>query len=113
MEGAGLHISGIESVNVHDAIKTGAADREVYVGRYIETLENLGQEDIHLVCYNFMPVFDWTRTELARLRPDGSTVLAYTQEAVDRLDPETMFSSIAGDMNGTVLPAGSRSAWHG
>ena len=41
---------------------------------------------------------------LARLRPDGSTVLAYTQEAVDRLDPETMFSSIAGDMNGTVLP---------
>ena len=102
--GAGLHISGIESVNVHDAIKTGAADRDVYVGRYIETLENLGQEDIHLVCYNFMPVFDWTRTELARLRPDGSTVLAYTQEAVDRLDPETMFSSIAGDMNGTVLP---------
>ena len=104
VEGAGLHISGIESVNVHDAIKTGAADRDVYVGRYIETLENLGQEDIHLVCYNFMPVFDWTRTELARLRPDGSTVLAYTQEAVDRLDPETMFSSIAGDMNGTVLP---------
>lgn len=79
VEGAGLHISGIESVNVHDAIKTGAADRDVYVGRYIETLENLGQEDIHLVCYNFMPVFDWTRTELARLRPDGSTVLAYTQ----------------------------------
>lgn len=104
VEGARLHISGIESVNVHDAIKTGAADRDVYIGRYIETLENLGQEDIHLVCYNFMPVFDWTRTELARLRPDGSTVLAYTQEAVDRLDPETMFSSIAGDMNGTVLP---------
>ena len=104
VEAAGLRISGIESVNVHDAIKTGAADRDVYIGRYIETLENLGQEDIHLVCYNFMPVFDWTRTELARLRPDGSTVLAYTQEAVDRLDPETMFSSIAGDMNGAVLP---------
>lgn len=104
VEAAGLRISGIESVNVHDAIKTGAADRDVYIGRYIETLENLGQEDIHLVCYNFMPVFDWTRTELARMRPDGSTVLAYTQEAVDRLDPETMFSSIAGDMNGAVLP---------
>ena len=104
VEAAGLRISGIESVNVHDAIKTGAADRDAYIGRYIETLENLGQEDIHLVCYNFMPVFDWTRTELARLRPDGSAVLAYTQEAVDRLDPETMFSSIAGDMNGAVLP---------
>ena len=62
VEAAGLHISGIESVNVHDAIKTGAADRDVYIGRYIETLENLGQEDIHLVCYNFMPVFDWART---------------------------------------------------
>lgn len=51
-----------------------------------------------------MPVFDWTRTELARVRPDGSTVLAYTQEAVDAIDPEKMFESIAGDMNGTIMP---------
>ena len=57
-----------------------------------------------MVCYNFMPVFDWTRTELARVREDGSTVLAYNQEAVDRIDPERMFESIAGDMNGTVMP---------
>ena len=101
---AGLHISGIESVNVHDAIKTGAPDRDLYIDHYIETLENLGKEDIHLVCYNFMPVFDWTRTELARKRPDGSTVLAYTQEAVDALDPEKMFESIAGDTNGSIMP---------
>ena len=104
VEAAGLHVAGIESVNVHDAIKTGAADRDKYIDNYIETLENLGQEDIHLVCYNFMPVFDWTRTELARMRPDGSTVLAYTQEAVDAINPENMFESIAGDMNGTVMP---------
>jgi mannonate dehydratase len=104
VEAAGLHIAGIESVNVHDAIKTGSSDRDKYIDNYIETLEHLGQEDIHLVCYNFMPVFDWTRTELARVRPDGSTVLAYTQEAVDALDPEKMFDSIAGDMNGTVMP---------
>lgn len=101
---AGLHVAGIESVNVHDAIKTGSADRDLYIQNYIETLENLGKEDIHMVCYNFMPVFDWTRTELARMRPDGSTVLAYTQEAVDALNPEEMFSSIASDMNGTVMP---------
>ncbi len=100
----GLHISGIESVNVHDAIKTGAPEREKYIENYIETLENLGKEDIHLVCYNFMPVFDWTRTELARVRPDGSTVLAYTKKAVDSLDPEKMFESISGDMNGSVMP---------
>ena len=104
VEAAGLHISGIESVNVHDAIKAGTADRDRYIDNYIETLENLGKEDIHLVCYNFMPVFDWTRTELARVRPDGSTVLAYTQEAVDALHPEDMFASISGDMNGTVMP---------
>ncbi len=104
VEASGLRVSGIESVNVHDAIKTGAPDRDMYIDNYIETLENLGKEDIHLVCYNFMPVFDWTRTELARVRPDGSTVLAYTQEAVDALDPEDMFNSISGDMNGTVMP---------
>ena len=96
VEAAGLKIAGIESVNVHEAIKTGAADRDMYIDNYIKCLENLGEEDIHLVCYNFMPVFDWTRTELARMRPDGSTVLAYTQEAVDALDPEKMFDSIAG-----------------
>ena len=104
VEAAGMHIAGIESVNVHDAIKTGAEDREKYIENYIKTLENLGKEDIHLVCYNFMPVFDWTRTELARKRADGSTVLAYTQTAVDALKPEKMFESIQGDMNGSIMP---------
>ena len=108
VEAAGLNLSGIESVNVHDAIKVGAPERDQFIANYIETLENLGKEDIHLVCYNFMPVFDWTRTELARKRPDGSTVLAYTQAAVDALDPEKMFDSIAGDMNGTVMPGWER-----
>lgn len=104
VEAAGLKIAGIESVNVSDAIKIGNEDREKDIEAYIETLENLGQEDIHLVCYNFMPVFDWTRTELARKREDGSTVLAYTQAAVDALDPDKMFASISGDMNGSVMP---------
>ena len=104
VEEAGLHVSGIESVNIHDAIKTGVPEREQYIDNYITTLENLGKEGIHMVCYNFMPVFDWTRTELARVRPDGSTVLAYTQEAIDALDPEKMFESISGEANGAILP---------
>ncbi|MBQ6216880.1 MAG: mannonate dehydratase [Erysipelotrichaceae bacterium] len=104
VEDAGLHIAGIESVNVSDAIKTGSKDRDKDIDTYIECLRNLGEEGIHLVCYNFMPVFDWTRTELARMREDGSTVLAYTQEAVDNLVPEKMFESIASDMNGTIMP---------
>jgi mannonate dehydratase len=79
VEASGLHISGIESVNIHDAIKVGTPDRDLYIDNYIQTLENLGLEGIHMVCYNFMPVFDWTRTELARRLPDGSTGLAYSQ----------------------------------
>lgn len=104
IEAAGLQLAGIESVNIHDAIKIGSPDREQYIDNYITTLERLGQAGIHMVCYNFMPVFDWTRTELARMRPDGSTVLAYNQAAVDAIDPAKMFDSIAGDMNGTVMP---------
>ena len=104
IEAAGLQLAGIESVNIHDAIKIGSPDREQYIENYITTLERLGQAGIHMVCYNFMPVFDWTRTELARMRPDGSTVLAYNQAAVDAIDPAKMFDSIAGDMNGTVMP---------
>ena len=104
VESSGLHISGIESVNIHDAIKIGLPERDAYIENYIQTLENLGKEDIHMVCYNFMPVFDWTRTELARVRPDGSTVLAYSQKTIDALDPEKMFVSISGDSNGFVMP---------
>lgn len=104
VEASGLHISGIESVNIHDSIKTHDENCDKYIDAYIETLENLGKEDIHLVCYNFMPVFDWTRTELARKRSDGSTVLAYNQDTIDSIDPEKMFESISGDMNGTVMP---------
>ena len=60
VEAAGLNLSGIESVNVHEDIKLGKPSRDQLIANYIETLENLGKEDIHLVCYNFMPVFDWT-----------------------------------------------------
>ena len=104
IEDAGLTLEGIESVNISDAIKTAGPYRDKDIAAYIETLENLGKADIHMVCYNFMPVFDWTRTELARVREDGSTVLAYNQDTVDALDPAKMFDSIAGDMNGTVMP---------
>jgi mannonate dehydratase len=104
VEDAGLTLSGIESVNVSDAIKSGSADRDKDIEAYIETLENLGKAGIHMVCYNFMPVFDWTRTELARKREDGSTVMAYNQAAIDKINPSEMFNSISGDMNGAIMP---------
>ena len=104
VEASGLKIHGIESVNVHDSIKVGSPDRDMYISNYIKTLERLGQADIHMVCYNFMPVFDWTRTDLAKLRPDGSTVLAYNQSVIDGLDPERMLESMAEKSNGAILP---------
>ena len=93
-EDAGLPVKGIESVNISDDIKIGTEKREEHIANYITTLENLGKADIHLICYNFMPVFDWTRTDLARVRPDGSTVLAYNQDVVDQLDPDHMRESM-------------------
>ena len=104
VEQAGLKISGIESVNVCDEIKIGTHDRDKYIDNYIKTLEVLGEQDIHMVCYNFMPVFDWTRTELARKRADGSTVMAYSQSAIDKINPDNIFDSIKNDCNGFVLP---------
>lgn len=104
VEAAGLEISGIESVNVHDAIKIGTSDRDRYIKNYIDTLENLGKAGIKIVCYNFMPVFDWTRTDLAKMRPDGSTVLAYDQKVVDQIDPATFFDQTNANSNGFVMP---------
>ena len=102
---------GIESVNIHDAIKVGTPDREKYIANYITTLERLGQADIHVVCYNFMPVFDWTRSDLAKVRPDGSTVLAYDQKEIDKINPETCSSPWVRSPMVLNFLAGSRSVW--
>lgn len=104
VEASGLEISGIESVNVHDSIKAGNTDRDKYIEKYIATLKVLGEAGIRLVCYNFMPVFDWTRTDLAKLRSDGSTVMSYDQKIIDSLDPGEMFNAISGKSGGYVLP---------
>ena len=82
IEAAGLQLAGIESVNIHDAIKIGSPDREQYIENYITTLERLGQAGIHMVCYNFMPVFDWTRTDLFHPIGDGSTALFYQKDLI-------------------------------
>lgn len=104
VEDTGLKIYGIESVNIHDDIKIGLPSRDKYIENYIKTLEVLGKNEINLVCYNFMPVFDWTRSDLAKVRPDGSTVLSYDQEIIDKIDPEKMFEQIDSNSNGFVLP---------
>ena len=109
VEDAGLEVLGIESVNVHDAIKAGLPGRDQYIENYIQTIRTLGECGIHLICYNFMPVFDWTRTQLAKPRKDGSTVLAYDQREIDKMDPEKPPWRPAP--RGTCSPGGSPSAW--
>ena len=104
VETAGLKVSGIESVNIHDDIKIGSGKRDEYIENYIETLKNLGEEKIDVVCYNFMPVFDWTRSDFAKVRTDGSTVLSYDQELIDKIDPNNLKTSMESLSNGFTLP---------
>lgn len=101
---AGLSISGIESVNIHDSIKTGHKDRDAYIENYKLTLERLGKAGIRLVCYNFMPVFDWTRSDLNKIRSDGASVFSYDQKLIDTIDPLTMFEKMDSGSGGFPLP---------
>ena len=87
VEEHGLEMEVIESVKVHEDIKLGRKSRDLYIYNYIETIRNLGKAGIKVVCYDFMPVFDWMRTETERRLPDGSTVLAYDHEVIKRTDP--------------------------
>ena len=104
VEAAGLKLLGIESINVHEDIKLGAPTRDMYIENYRKSLEACGKNDIHLVCYNFMPIFDWTRTDLAMPLPDGSNALAYDSNLIDGIDPNTMFQRMEEASGGFILP---------
>ncbi len=104
VEESGLRLSGIESVNIHDDIKIGLPSRDMYIENYIKTLTALGESDIHMVCYNFMPVFDWTRSDLKKPLSDGSTALSYDQTLIDKIDVNAMLSSMNEKSDGFTLP---------
>ena len=85
---AGLHFSVAEGLPVHESIKLGGPERERYIGQFVENLERLARHGVHTVCYNFMPLFGWIRTELEQPLPDGSATLAFHQAALERMNPE-------------------------
>jgi len=86
IQAAGLTWSVVESVNIHESIKTAAAKRDEYIEKYIATLKNLYKANIKTVCYNFMPVLDWTRTDIDYRLPNGASALRFHAPALAAFD---------------------------
>jgi mannonate dehydratase len=96
IEAAGLAFAVVESLNVHEDVKLGRPTRDLYIERYGRSLEAIGALGIPVVCYNFMPVFDWTRTDLAMPLPDGATALAYHHDAQARIEQALLTGGLPG-----------------
>ncbi len=86
IEAAGLSWSVVESVNIHESIKTAGPAREEFTDKYIQSLKNLSDSGIKTVCYNFMPVLDWTRTDIDFRLPNGASALRFQASALAAFD---------------------------
>lgn len=89
-EQADLEMEVIESVPVHEDIKLGKPSRDRLIANYAETIRNLGKFGVKCICYNFMPVFDWFRTDLHYVQKNGAVCLAYKQADFEKLDKHNL-----------------------
>ncbi len=102
---AGLEIEVIESVNVHEDIKMGLPSRDEYIDNYISTVRMLARNGVKVIIYNFMPVFDWLRTDLARVIPeDGSNSLYFDEKDLGDMGPLEIVRKTQQDSRGFSLP---------
>lgn len=87
---AGLAMEVIESVPVHEDIKLGKPSRDKLIANYAQTIRNLGKYGVNCICYNFMPVFDWFRTDLHYVQENGAVCLAYKEADFQKLDKHNL-----------------------
>lgn len=92
----GLSFEVVESVPVHEDIKLGNRNAKHLVDNYCENIRRLGKAGVKVICYNFMPVFDWLRSELEHPSDDGSNSLAYDDKTVKAMNPLTSELSLPG-----------------
>jgi mannonate dehydratase len=93
---AGLRLSVIESIPVHEDIKLGRPSRDRLIDNYAQSIRHMSAGGVNVLCYNFMPVFDWLRTDLALELPDGSTALEYDEHALASIDLAHGTSALPG-----------------
>ncbi len=92
----GLIFDIVESVPVHEDIKLGKPSRDRLIDVYCQNIRNLSKAGVKVICYNFMPVFDWLRSDLSHVNPDGSTSLIYRESTVLAMDPRKGDLSLPG-----------------
>ena len=86
VEAAGLRLEVIESIPIPEEIKLGLPGRDLQIERYAQSLRHAADVGVEVICYNFMPIFDWTRTSYAHPLPDGSTTVSFEDDQISQID---------------------------